>query len=303
MRVLITGGTGFVGQHLVKHLLNDGRYDLSLLVREAYSSGEPLPATIQPYRTDLHLVYADLRSFQLTSRALQEARPDAVIHLAARGATDPFLPLETALRHNLYGTLNLVRACFEKGRFPITHFLTARTPGELSHMNTYATSKLAAWDFCTMYAQNYGWPIMGAMIYQCYGPCQSSKTLVTSAMLKALAGDDFPMTAGTQQKDWIYVSDLVAAFGAMLEVDGLPPKTVFHLGSGQPRSVVDVVRLIYEVTESTGRPLVGALPTRPGETAVQQAPLSETLSRLPNWAPHVTLENGLKQLTQFYKSL
>lgn len=295
MKVLITGSTGFIGQHIVEYLQSKGRYDISLLLREGYGLGAQLPEKIKKHRLNLHLVYADLRSFQLTSRAIREAQPHAVIHLAAAGTTDPFLPLETALRHNLNGTLNLIRACFEKGMSDTGRLIVARTPGELTHMNTYATSKLAAWNFCEMFAKNYNWPITGAMIYQCYGRGQSEKSLISAAIQKAQAQQDFPMTAGTQQKDWIHVSDVVSGIEAALTADQIPQAHTLHFGTGVATSVAEVVQKVYTLSASKGKPLIGKLPSRPGETAVQKAPLTETLPYLQNWQPLKDLDSGLQE--------
>src|SRR5690606_40491105 len=70
----------------------------------------PLPPPLEELRPRLKVVYADLRNYRLTARAVAEAQPEAVFHLAAAGVTNPFLPLETALRHNQQGTLNLLRS-------------------------------------------------------------------------------------------------------------------------------------------------------------------------------------------------
>ncbi|MBK9051704.1 MAG: GDP-mannose 4,6-dehydratase [Chloroflexi bacterium] len=102
---MLTGATGFIGQHLAAQLVQAGA-EVAVLLREGYS-GTPLPGLLNPLRPQLHLVYADLRNFNLTSRAIRDAAPEQVIHLAAVGVSEPFLPVNPALSHNLDGTLNL----------------------------------------------------------------------------------------------------------------------------------------------------------------------------------------------------
>ncbi|MCO5186217.1 MAG: NAD-dependent epimerase/dehydratase family protein [Anaerolineae bacterium] len=297
MRVLVTGGTGFIGRTLTPYLLESG-HDVALLVREAYGMGTPLPEPLGQLRQSCQLVYADLRNFRLTVRALRESQPDAVIHLAAAGVTDPFLAVETALRHNVSGTVNLLRACFEKTT-TVQRVIIGRTPGELSAMNVYATSKLAAWNFAEMYTRTAGWPITGAMVFQAYGPGQAERALVPSAIRAALAGQDFPMTAGTQRRDWIFVDDVAAGIGRMLTADLAPGATV-DLGTGIATPVADVVRLIYELTQSAGKPLIGALPDRPGEAALQSADVARTTTRL-DWNATIALYDGLQRLVRLFR--
>lgn len=299
MRVLVTGATGFIGRNLIPHLLQSG-HDVSLLVREAYGLGTPLPEPLHQFRQSFQLVYADLRNFNLAARAVREAQPDAVVHLAAVGVTDPFLGVETALRHNVTGTVNLLRACFEKTA-TTQRVIIGRTPGELSAMNVYATSKLAAWNFAAMYAHTADWPIMGAMIFQAYGPGQSERALVPAAIRAALAGQDFPMTAGTQRRDWIFVDDVATGIGRMLTTD-LAPGTTVELGTGIATPVATVVRLIYEQTRSTGKPVVGVLPDRPGEVALQSADVNNTTTQL-DWHATIALIDGLQHTVKWCASL
>lgn len=292
MRVLVTGGTGFIGRNTVATLLQRG-HDVTLLVREAYGMGAPLPTPLADLRTDLSLVFADLRNRSLTTRAVRDARPDVVLHLAAAGVTDPFLPIETALRHNVTGGVNLLRACFERTS-STQRIIFGRTPGEHSAMNVYATSKLAAWQFAAMYARTARWPTLGAMIFQAYGPWQTAHALIPSALRAARAGADFPMTAGTQQRDWIAVHDVADGLERLLHTDITPGATV-DLGTGVTTSVADVVRLIYALTGSQGKPLVGTLPSRPGEEQAQSADSART-ERLLNWRATTQLHDGLRQL-------
>ncbi|MCC6607551.1 MAG: NAD(P)-dependent oxidoreductase [Anaerolineae bacterium] len=306
MRILVTGATGFVGQALVPLLVQQPNVDVTLLVREVYGQVDlrPFPTPLQNIRAQLNVIYADLRNFQLTSRAVAEAEPTHVIHLAAVGVTDPFLGLDTALRHNLNGTLNLLRACFEKRQsaqqLSVEQLIVARTPGERSSMNVYAASKAAAWNFCQMYGRTHYWPIHGAMIYQAYGPGQTPRNLVPAAIAAALAGQDFPTTRGTQQRDWLFVGDLVAGLWAMLGAALAPAETV-ELGSGTTASVAEVVTQIYELVGGEGRPLIGALPSRPGEETIQLADSQHTFAQI-NWRATTSLAAGLAQTIHSYQN-
>ncbi len=292
MRILVTGATGFIGRSFIPVLLNQPAFNIILLRLESESE-RPFPSPLASLRPQFDVVYADLRNFSLTVRAVRQAQPDVVVHLAAAGATDPFLPVETALRHNVTGTINLLRACFEK-TFTTQQVIVARTPGERSAMNVYAASKAAAWNFCQMYGRTQAWPIHGAMIFQAYGPHQPENTLIPSAIKAALDGQDFPMTAGTQQRDWIHVADVAAGLAAMIDKP-LPPGETIELGTGQLTSVADMVRQIYALAKSNGRPQIGILPSRPGEESVQVADVVRT-KELVGWETAVTLAHGLASL-------
>jgi nucleoside-diphosphate-sugar epimerase len=294
VKILVTGATGFVGRALVPFLAQQPDVELSILVRELYGQVDlrPFPTPLQTIRSQLHVVYADLRNFQLTSRAIAEADPTHVIHLAAAGVTDPFLGLDTALRHNLTGTLNLARACFQI-RQGVQQLIVARTPGERTSMNMYAASKAAAWNFCEMYGRTHHWPIYGAMIFQAYGPGQSPRNLIPAAIAAAQAGQDFPMTSGTQQRDWLYIDDLVAGLSAMLQAKLSPAETV-ELGSGVATSAAKIAQQIYEMVGGVGRPLIGVRPNRPGEETVQLANAQLTRQQI-NWQATTPLPHGLAQ--------
>jgi nucleoside-diphosphate-sugar epimerase len=266
-----------------------------LLLREGYGMGWRLPQEIEALRSRVTVVYADLRNYGLTTRAVAEAAPEVVIHLAAAGVTTPDLSIETALRHNLYGTLHLLRACFEGGAAISPHQLVvARTPGERSAMNVYATSKAAAWQFCSMYALTRNWPIVGAMVFQAYGPGQSAHTLIPAAIRAAKAGEDFPMTVGDQLRDWIYVDDVARGLEAVCQ-QPLSPGATVELGTGHAASVLEVVRLAYALAGQGGKPLPGSLAARPGQVMTQVADAECTYEQI-GWRAEISLPEGLKNL-------
>lgn len=289
MRFLVTGATGFLGQHLVRHLHGSG-YETALLVREIYGLGHALPPALQEIREALQLVYADLRNLTLTRRAVGEAQPDVIVHLAAAGVTDPFLSVESALRHNVTGTINLARAAFENegGR----RLLVTRTPGEAHPTNAYQASKAATWQFCLMYANQMGWPINGATVFQAYGPGQPARTFVPAALSAAMQAEDFAMSSGGQQRDWIYVEDVVRGMAAATAE--LEAGASVELGTGVTHSLLDVATAIYRLVGRGGRPLPGALADRPGEHAVQVAGAQRT-KQLIGWEATIALEEGLER--------
>lgn len=297
MQVLVTGGTGFIGRHLVPRLVESGAA-VTLMLLPSTESGSKLPPPLAPLRSQLDVVYADLRNYNLTVRAVRDAAPDRVLHLAAAGVADPFLSPYVAIRHNLIGTINLLRACFDSRivASKCKQVIIARTPGELSSLNVYAASKASAWNFCQMYAQTNGWPIVGGMIYQAYGPWQASHTLIPAAIKAALNGNDFPLTSGQQARDWIYAGDVAGGFVLALDAD-LPTGVTFELGHGNVTSVEQVVKMVYELVGLGGKPLIGALPDRPGEAPLQVAN-SERTSTLLRWSPSVDLEDGLRLTIQ-----
>jgi dTDP-glucose 4,6-dehydratase len=294
MQILITGATGFIGQQLTQRLVAQN-IGVTLLLREWYRDERPLPPKLAALKSHFNLVYADLSNFNLTAQAVQTARPDRVIHLAAVGATDPFLPLERAARHNLHATLNLIRVCGEVA--PVEQLLIARTPGERVGLNMYAASKAAAWQFARMYARAQGWPIVGGMIFQAYGPGQPERALIPAALTAARRGEDFPMTSGQQRRDWIAVEDVAVGLTAVSQAN-LPPGTTVELGSGRLTSLLDTVKLIYQLVNKGGQPRPGLLPDRPGEMAADAAADVGKTAALTGWRAEIGLAEGLAALVQ-----
>lgn len=300
MRLLITGAFGFIGRHLLSSLLQEKDTEVYLLDRDR-SLPSGFPTRQETGRTFAGIFQVDLRDRQQIEHSLASCQPDIIFHLAAAGVGNPFLPLDDAISHNLYGTLNLLQAAFSTA--PAVHppqkVIISRTPGEYSAMNPYAASKAAAWQFCRMYARTKGWPIFGSVIFQAYGPGQPPQRLLPAAIIAALKGQDLPMTAGEQQKDWIYISDIISGFLAIRNAD-LAPGTSVELGSGQLTSVAEVVQQIYAIIGGPGRPLIGALPTRPGEDFQQSADAAHTVE-LIDWRSAVPLVTGLNKTIDFLR--
>jgi nucleoside-diphosphate-sugar epimerase len=104
------------------------------------------------------------------------------------------------------------------------------------------------------------------------------------------------MTAGKQARDWIFLDDIVQALQMALDKP-LPPGTSIDLGTGHATSVAEVVETIYRLANSSGRPLIGAIPSRPGEDPIQTADANATQA-LIGWRAETSLEQGLRQLLE-----
>jgi nucleoside-diphosphate-sugar epimerase len=282
MHYLVTGATGFIGSHLTRRLVQAGE-QVSVLVPSGVDRSA-LKGVLE--QVELHEV--DLRTAGAVARAIDTLDPSFVFHLAAAGVTDPFLSPDEAIRTNVYGTIHLLRAI--KGRARV---IVMRTPGEIEALNVYAASKAAAWQFCRMYRRTQGWPIVGAMPFQVYGAGQTSKALIPSAIEAALAGRDFPATSGGQQRDWIYIDDVIDALITLGKANRFDLETI-EIGSGSTLSVREAVERIYDLVGRGGRPLIGALPDRPGEVEIQSADADATAAIL-GWRAQVSLEAGLRQ--------
>lgn len=291
MRILVTGATGFIGQHLVVELVNSG-YQVVYLHRQTHSLQPSTTVTPETIR-QIEPVYGDIRNQNLISRAVRDATPDVVLHLAAAGVSSPFLGPHEAIRNNVTGTVNLLRACFENKWLPDSpaKVIIGRTPGELAPSNTYAASKAASWKFCEMFVRSQGWPIIGAMIFQTYGVGQPGHMLIPGAIKAALRGSDYPITSGKQARDWIHVSDVAQALTAFITSETTPGATI-DVGTGIPTSVADAVNVIFSLTASTGKPQIGKLPDRTGES---EHPLADSVRtyNLIGWRASLTLEEGL----------
>ncbi|HRO23160.1 MAG TPA: hypothetical protein PLR07_02550, partial [Promineifilum sp.] len=101
-------------------------------------------------------------------------------------------------------------------------------------------------------------------------------------------------TTGEQEKDWIYIDDIVAGFQALLRAELLPGTTV-ELGTGRATRVADVVEELYGIVRHGGRPIIGAIPNRPGEAPRQIADAKQTAATI-NWRADLSLSEGLRKL-------
>jgi len=303
-RALVTGATGFIGSHLTRRLVAEGAHVSAFL--RATSDRRSLADVLDS--VSVHEV--DICDADAVSRASARIRPEIVFHLAAIGMSEPFISPQVAMQVNVHGTLHLLEAAHQLGVQRFVHSGTAYEYGDaassnapskegLDPINIYAASKAAAWAFVRMYARTYGLPAVTMRLFAVYGPGQPPKTLVPSAVCAALEGRDFPMTPGEQMRDFVFVSDVVEGYLHAAIATGVQGASI-DLGTGQAWTIREVVTRLFELAGSQARPLVGALPYRPGETMTQVAD-TRAARELLGWQATTSLEDGLRQTVEWYR--
>jgi UDP-glucose 4-epimerase len=251
MKVLITGGGGFIGSNLCHYLQKVGGYQVTVLDNmSAGQSALDLPDGIQVFTGD----YTDEATLARCLRGV-----DAVVHLAAlSGVIDSVEDPEPSFRVNVEGSFQLLQLA---RRAKVGKFINASTGGALlgevtppiseamppSPLSPYGASKLAVEGYCSAFAGAYGFPCATLRFSNIYGPRSAHKKSVVAAFIKNLIRRE-PLLVygdGTQQRDYLYVGDLVVGIEAALKRN---LSGVYQLGSGAPTALNALIATLKKVS-------------------------------------------------------
>jgi nucleoside-diphosphate-sugar epimerase len=269
MNIALTGGTGFIGSHFLKQALAAGHTVRA--IRRSPSSQTRIPIDQQPEWLDrqLDLVTAeDLRGCEV------------LVHLAAHSVIYPYDSLANCLRWNLIAVLTLFEqarmagicryvvagSCFEYGRSGECYDVIP-TNAPLEPNNSYAASKAAASIALRQWAEEHQLSLQILRVFHVYGEGEAETRFWPSLRRAALAGQDFPMTAGEQIRDFINVSDVARLFiqHASSNNDQSIEQRILNLGSGSPMTLKAFAQENWKLLNAQGRLLIGAIPYRPNE--------------------------------------
>ena len=249
--VLITGGAGFIGRHLVDHLT--GRGDVAVTVIDNESLGDRRHLDLEAVR----FIAGDLRDRDALRDALKGQ--DAVVHLAAdTRVMDSIENPAHNFDNNVVGTFNLLELCRELG---VGRVVAASTGGAIlgevpppvhedmapQPTSPYGASKLMMEGYLSAYSSSFGVSGCALRFSNIYGPRSFHKGSVVAHFYKQLIGGR-PLVVygdGSQTRDFLFVGDLVEAIRAAIESDA---EGAYQLGSGRPTSVNELLELMREVT-------------------------------------------------------
>ncbi|CAH0173209.1 dTDP-glucose 4,6-dehydratase [Pseudomonas mediterranea] len=330
MRILITGGAGFIGSALVRHLILDTEHQILNLDKLTYAGNlESLSSVDHDSRYEF--VQADIVDQPTVSAVLARFKPDAIMHLAAESHVDRSIdgPADF-IQTNIVGTYSLLEATRaywqtlpepRKQAFRFHHISTDEVYGDLHGVDDlftettpyapsspYSASKAASDHLVRAWQRTYGLPVLLTNCSNNYGPFHFPEKLIPLVILNALAGKPLPVYGdGQQVRDWLYVEDHARALLKVV-TEGVVGET-YNIGGHNEQKNIDVVRgicaLLEELApdkpEGIGRyvDLITFVRDRPGHD-LRYAIDAGKIERELGWTPRETFDTGLRKTVQWY---
>ena len=327
MKILVTGGAGFIGSNLVRLLVGRG-HQVHNVDKLTYAGNRASLADLEgnPLHVFLH---GDIRDAEFLRRAFAESKPDWVMHLAAESHVDRSIdgPGEF-ISTNVTGTFQLLQAALghwrslagqERDAFRFLHVSTDEVFGSLGpsdpafHERTpydphspYSASKAASDHLARAWGDTYGLPVVVTNCSNNYGPYQFPEKLIPVVILKALRGEPIPVYGkGDNIRDWLYVEDHAEALLAAVS-KGKPGQT-YCVGGDNERRNIDLVRLLCSILDelrprADGKPYgdqITFVQDRPGHDMRYAIDARKARSEL-GWQPRQDHSSGFRRTVEWY---
>jgi len=314
MRILVTGGAGFIGSHLCERLLQCGA-DLTIVdsLDDFYPPAEKA-ANLDSVsrRGPISFYRADICDQTAVFKVFRRHKPEVVVHLAARAGVRPSLDQPLLYeRVNVHGTLTILEACRRLTRRPKVLFGSSscvygaanRAPfreDDCSNMpvSPYAVTKLAGERFCFAYSRLYGIPVVCLRFFTVYGPRQRPDLAIRQFVEKIDRGERIDIFGdGSAARDHTFVDDIVNGVIAALKLDC--SFEIFNLGNSRPISLNETIAAIERSLGKRAR--IRRLPFPPGDVLIACADLDKA-RRVLEYEPHIPFENGLREFVEWHRN-
>lgn len=327
MRVIVTGGLGFIGSAVVRHFMAETDFTVLNLDNLGYAAN-PDAVAMCAGNPRYGFAKADVRDRTALAGILADFRPDAILHLAAETHVDRSIDRPDAfIETNIAGTHALLAAALDfwrglsgaaKERFRFHHVSTDEVFGSLGRdgffteatrydpSSPYSASKAAADHLVRAWHRTYGLPVLLSNCSNNYGPYQFPEKLIPLMIIKGLAEASLPVYGrGAQVRDWLHVEDHATALHDIL-TRGRPGES-YNVGARSERTNFQVVEAICDLLDELNprgsgkshRELIGFVTDRPGHDfryAIDPAKIERELG----WAPRYSFDQGLRQTVEWY---
>jgi dTDP-glucose 4,6-dehydratase len=311
MKLLITGGAGFIGSAFVRlSLETDSAIRIVNLDKLTYAGNLANLETVSG-NPRYRFVHGDICDSGLVEGLLAEEQPDAIVHFAAESHVDrSILAASPAFETNLRGSFTLLEAARKQGIGRFLHVSTDEVYGSLeppqeadenyplNPSSPYSATKAGSDLLARSYFVTYKLPVVITRASNNYGPFQFPEKLIPLMISNALEGRMLPVYGdGMQVRDWLYVDDHCRGIRAALDRgrDG----EIYNIGGSRSLPNLDVVRKILEATAKP-ESLIQRVQDRPGHDR-RYALSSEKLRRETGWKPDVEFESGLARTIDWYR--
>ncbi len=327
MRILVTGGAGFIGSAVVRHIIRDTDWTVANVDKLTYAGN--LESLGEARSSNRHRHYkVDICDRPAIDAVLAEVQPEAVLHLAAESHVDRSIDgAAPFIETNVGGTYTLLEAVLAywrtldesaRARFRFQHISTDEVFGSLGATgrftettpyapnSPYSASKAASDHLVRAWHHTYGLPTLATNCSNNYGPYHFPEKLIPLIIIRALRGESLPVYGkGENVRDWLHVEDHAEALTLVLR-NGRPGET-YNVGGDSERRNIDVVRgicrLLDELApESPHRPhesLIRFVTDRPGHDARYAIDASKISSEL-GWRPRHDFDSGLRDTVRWF---
>ena len=325
MKIIVTGGCGFIGSALCRHLVDDTGAEILNIDSLTYAAN---PKSLDSISANPNYAFleANICDRAAMDKALNDFQPDGIIHLAAESHVDRSITgAADFMQSNIMGTFTLLEAARSYWQsltgerhdaFRFLHVSTDEVYGSLGpeglfHEETaydpsspYSASKAASDHLLVAWHRTYGFPGLISNCSNNYGPCQFPEKLVPLMILNALHGEPLPVYGnGANIRDWLYVDDHACALYMIMKDGRLGEK--YNVGGRNEHTNLDVVNAICETMDqlhTAGAPhkdLITFVTDRPGHDARYAIDASKLESEL-GWRAKETFKTGLAKTIQWY---
>ena len=327
MRIFVTGGAGFIGSALVRHLIENSEHEVLNFDKLTYAGTQTTVegvASSNRYR----FVQGDICDAAAVREAIAGFRPDVVTHLAAESHVDRSIDGPDAfIQTNIVGTFTMLseaRAYWQglgeeaRKAFRFHHISTDEVYGSLGDTglfteetpydprSPYSASKAGSDHLVSAWGHTYGLPVVITNCSNNYGPFHFPEKLIPLMIVKALAGEMLPIYGkGDQVRDWLYVEDHVRALQAVFE-RGQVGRT-YNVGGNNEKQNIEVVHAVCAILDRL-RPRadgdsyatqIGTVADRPGHDKRYAIDASRIRDEL-GWEPSETFETGIEKTVAWY---